>query len=168
MPSTPPSTPPSTTPSQPPSQPLSQDPPQITLNYKGFTQTWTYPTVSSLPDTSRNCSVCLVPYDTTTPLPFFTSPLPPSPSSSALTPLSSDPSSAIGTPTSPPVSNPDSGLEYPVRMNLPDCKHVFGHLCLAICMGTDTAWRNKCPICRTLWFQGPVKVRKMTYWISGG
>ena len=42
--------------------------------------------------------------------------------------------------------------ERPVQIHFGDCHHVFGHRCLRKLFEGRNAWSNKCPLCRTHWF----------------
>ncbi|KAF2658547.1 hypothetical protein K491DRAFT_756050 [Lophiostoma macrostomum CBS 122681] len=43
-------------------------------------------------------------------------------------------------------------IEEPIQIDLPRCRHVYGHRCLAEHLYSDTAWSNTCPICREVWY----------------
>jgi hypothetical protein len=48
---------------------------------------------------------------------------------------------------------PDGEPETPISVHIPECKHIFGKACLTILTSTDAVYRNKCPLCRTTWFE---------------
>lgn len=47
------------------------------------------------------------------------------------------------------------GAEYPVKIDIPGCNHVFGHRCLLDLIQRPETSLNKCPLCRTKWWQTP-------------
>lgn len=44
----------------------------------------------------------------------------------------------------------DKEGEIPQQFELPNCKHIFGHRCLARHMSQGQVYSNKCPLCRTV------------------
>ncbi|KAJ4293165.1 hypothetical protein N0V90_008447 [Kalmusia sp. IMI 367209] len=45
--------------------------------------------------------------------------------------------------------------EYPLTVEIPTCKHVFGDHCMVELLNKEDPSLSKCPLCRTKWFATP-------------